>query len=61
MAYSLPEYNDRKYDLIAKIAWNFYTFALSRGAVGLDPISLNDTENVILKKIAYYVAATVDQ
>ena len=55
-----PAINDRRYDLIFKAATNFYDYAYNFGVTGLNPPSLNDTEFVLWKKIAYYLASFVD-
>lgn len=49
--------NDRDYDLIKKIAWNWYDAATKKGITGLDAPNWNDTTNILLKKICYYTAA----
>jgi hypothetical protein len=56
---TLPAVNDRDYDLWKKIAWNLYGFAVDGGVEGLNAPSINDTQQVLQKKIAYYSAAVV--
>lgn len=56
----LPAINDRKYDLIFKIAKNFYDHGVAQGLTGFNPPSLNDREPDLLKKVAYYTARIDD-
>jgi hypothetical protein len=52
-----PSINDRDFDLWKKIAWNFYEFAVASGVTGLNPPSINDTQDNLQKKVAYYSAS----
>lgn len=60
MAGSYPTSTDTDFTLIRKAAWNFYDRAVTVGVTGLNPPSWNDTDDVLLKKIAYYTASIVD-
>jgi hypothetical protein len=54
-----PKFNDREFDLVLAAAWNFYDHAIAKGLVGLNPPSLNDTRENLLKKTCYYTASLV--
>lgn len=49
--------NDREFDLVFKIAQNLYEYAINFGVGGLTPPNINDTKNILLKKITYYTAS----
>lgn len=51
---------DTDIELWKKAAINWYDFAVNFGVAGLDPINWQDNKDTILKKFAYYTAATVD-
>jgi hypothetical protein len=60
MAGIYPKINDRDYDLWKAIAWNWYDYAVDAGVTGLNPPSWNDRPFDLMKKTAYYTAASVD-
>ena len=53
----MPDINDNDFALWLEIADNFYTLAISEGAVGLNPPSANDSILNLQKKTCYYTAA----
>ncbi len=55
-----PYFNDRKFNLLKKAAWNVYNWAIASGASGLDAPDLNDTEDILTKKLVYYTAALAE-
>lgn len=55
-----PYRNDTEYNLLFKIAWNLYSYAINFGVTGINPPSMNDTDDVLLKKAAYISAKALD-
>lgn len=60
MATLNPSPNDSEYNLLFKIVWNFYNCAIDLGATGINPPSINDTDDVLLKKWCYISAKYLD-
>lgn len=56
----LPSPNDTDFALLRKIVWNYYNYAIHFGVTGINPPSVNDTYEVLLKKWCYITAASVD-
>lgn len=56
MAGLYPSINDRDYDLLKKMAWNWYEIVIAQGATDVTPPSWNDDRLTLFKKIAYYTA-----
>lgn len=60
MAGIYPAINETDYTLWKAIAWNYYSYAVRLGVTGLNPPSWNDRQFDLMKKAAYYSAASVD-
>ena len=56
-----PDLNDRTYNLWKKTAQNIYDFATNFGVAGLNAPNWNDTQEVLMKKTDYYLAALADR
>lgn len=52
-----PTSMDREYDLVFKATTNLYNYALTKGASGLNPPSLNDRLFDLWRKATFYTAA----
>ncbi len=55
-----PSINDRKFNLLKKAAFNVYNWAVESGITGLNAPDINDTEDVLYKKLTYYTAALAE-
>jgi hypothetical protein len=55
-----PVINDTKHSLLVKICQNWYDYGVLLGVTGINPPSWNDTDDVLLKKIAYTTAKIID-
>lgn len=53
---STPSINDRKFNLLFKIAQNWYNKAISLGLSGVAAPSRNDTRYDLMVKVCYYTA-----
>lgn len=54
---SYPSINDSEFSLWKKIAWNLFDYATAQGVAGLNAPSINDTQETLQKKSAYYTAS----